>query len=87
MEKQTNGLEVAIIGISGRFPGSKSVGVFWQNLTKGVELVSAFTNSESSGNGTIKAGGILPDIDLFDADFFGLNPREAKTMDPQHRLF
>ncbi|NEO28693.1 MAG: hypothetical protein F6K03_17910, partial [Kamptonema sp. SIO4C4] len=78
MEQQTNGLEVAIIGISGRFPGSKNLETFWENLTNGTELVTAFTNSESSGNRMIKAGGVLPDIDLFDANFFGFNPREAE---------
>ena len=88
MNQQTNGLEIAIIGIAGRFPNSKNVEKFWENLTAGIELVSVFTNSESSqSNSQIKAGGVLPNIDLFDANFFGFNPREAETMDPQHRLF
>ncbi|MBE9201696.1 MULTISPECIES: type I polyketide synthase [unclassified Nodularia (in: cyanobacteria)] len=87
MEQQTNGLEIAIIGMAGRFPGSNNTQIFWENLINGKELVSAFTHSDSSANGSIKAGGVLSDIDLFDADFFGFNPREAETMDPQHRLF
>ncbi|MCL6754534.1 SDR family NAD(P)-dependent oxidoreductase [Nostoc sp. CCCryo 231-06] len=92
MNSVINGLEVAVIGISGRFPGSKSVDEFWQNLINGVELVSAFSdpaakNRKNTSNKTIKAGSILENVELFDAAFFGFNPREAEIMDPQHRLF
>ena len=75
------GLEIAVIGISGKFPQSNSIDEFWQNLVQGKELISQFNKSET------KSGAILDDIDLFDATFFGFNPREAANMDPQHRLF
>jgi phthiocerol/phenolphthiocerol synthesis type-I polyketide synthase E len=91
------GLEIAIIGLSGRFPGAKNIDEFWQNLQTGKESISFFSDSELEAAGIeteilknpqyIKAGGILEDIDLFDAAFFGFNPREAEIMDPQHRLF
>ena len=90
---QLTGLEVAIIGISGRFPKSKDVEGFWENLINGVELTSIFSGSGSKDtdsnkpNKPIKVGAILDDIELFDASFFGFNPRESETMDPQHRLF
>ncbi len=87
---ETTGLEIAVIGLSGRFPKSKNIESFWENLIGGVELVSVFPDSEGNGGQPakkIKAGGILEDVDLFDASFFGLNSREAETMDPQHRLF
>lgn len=84
MNFEQNGLEIAVIGISGRFPGSNSVENFWQNLLDGKELTSIF--SEKDG-GKIEAGSILKDIEKFDASFFGFNPREAEVLDPQHRLF
>ncbi|OWY64817.1 beta-ketoacyl synthase, partial [cyanobacterium TDX16] len=98
MSFERNELEVAIIGISGRFPQGKDVEKFWQNLLHEVEAISVFSDStleefNLKPNGfdrskfPIKAGAVLDDIELFDAEFFGLNPREAETIDPQQRLF
>ena len=88
---------IAIIGISGRFPGAKNVSSFWQNLCDGVESVSTFTDEELIASGIspeflnhpdyLKVGTTIKDIDLFDASFFGFNAREAEVTDPQHRLF
>jgi len=92
-----NGLEIAIIGMVGRFPGAKNIDEFWQNLQNGVESVSFFSEEELESSGVastllnddhyVKAGAILNDVELFDAAFFGFNPREAEVMDPQQRLF
>ncbi len=89
--------EIAIIGMAGRFPGAKSIGEFWQNLRSGVESISVFTDEELTSTGIssnllndknyVKSGFILEDIELFDAAFFDINPKEAETTDPQHRLF
>jgi amino acid adenylation domain-containing protein len=89
--------EIAIIGMTGRFPGAGSVGEFWRNLRQGVESVTFFTDAELEHSGVdaairnrpdyVKAGAILEDIEQFDAAFFGFNPREAEITDPQHRLF
>ena len=97
MQSQPTGLEVAIIGISGRFPGSKNIDSFWENLINGAEFASVFSKTKeekqdlnvglNESNREIKAAALLEDIELFDASFFGLNPREAEIMDPQHRLF
>jgi len=98
MTFEQNGLEVAVIGVSGRFPEAKNVEKFWQNLLNEVEAVAVFSDLEREEVNLnyndcdrpkypIKVGAILNDIELFDAAFFGLNPREAETMDPQHRLF
>jgi acyl transferase domain-containing protein/acyl carrier protein len=91
MNIEKNGLEIAVIGISGRFPGGATVDDFWDNLKNGVELTSVFPSSKAvKSNGSkqpIKAGAVLDDVERFDASFFGFNPREAEVMDPQHRLF
>ena len=94
---QRTGLEIAIVGVAGRFPGASDVNVFWRNLVDGVELISFFSDAEvtpsildathPSDPNYIKAGGILKDIGSFDAGFFGFTPREAQLTDPQHRLF
>jgi len=89
---------IAIIGMSGRFPGAATVEEFWQNLINGVDSISRFTQDElefsvasedekKQGQKFVRARGVLPDVDLFDAAFFGIQPREAELMDPQHRIF
>jgi acyl transferase domain-containing protein/acyl carrier protein len=77
---------IAVVGMSGRFPGADSVEEFWENLRHGREGVTFFADREA-GEGFVAAGGHLDGIDLFDAGFFGLSAREAEGMDPQHRLF
>jgi acyl transferase domain-containing protein len=87
---------IAIIGMACRFPGSKDARQFWDNLRNGVESISFFNDRELEAAGLdpeiwkrpdyIRANGFLENIDLFDAQFFGFNPREAAMMDPQHRF-
>ena len=89
--------QIAIIGMSGRFPGAKSIGAFWNNLRDGVESITFFTNEQLIASGVtsealdnpnyVKARPVLEDVELFDAPFFGFSPRDAECMDPQHRLF
>jgi acyl transferase domain-containing protein len=93
----TTGLEIAIIGMTGRFPGATDVDAFWHNLTHGVESIATYSDEQLQQQGVdpdslshphyIKAGAHLDDIDQFDAEFFGFNPREAEILDPQQRLF
>jgi acyl transferase domain-containing protein/acyl carrier protein len=88
---------IAIVGLSGRFPGAPTLEAFWRNLREGVEAVSFFTEDELREAGVdpavladplyVRARGELPGYDLFDAAFFGFTPREAEILDPQHRLF
>ncbi len=88
---------VAIIGMAGRFPGAKNIDEFWENLCKGVESVSFFSDEEVLDTGVdprllkhpdyVKAWGVMDDEELFDANFFGIPGREAEAMDPQHRHF
>ena len=88
---------IAIIGMSGCFPGAKNLSEFWLNLRHGVESISFFSDEELEALGVdpavfkkanyVKAYGILKDVELFDASFFGFSPREAEIIDPQQRLF
>lgn len=91
------GLEVAIVGMAGRFPKAKNIDEFWQNLRDGVESVTFFSDEELASSGLdpavlnnpqyVRAGAVLDGVEMFDAAFFGYTPREAEIMDPQHRLF
>ncbi|HZI20318.1 MAG TPA: MupA/Atu3671 family FMN-dependent luciferase-like monooxygenase [Pyrinomonadaceae bacterium] len=88
---------VAIIGMAGRFPRARGVEEFWRNLRDGVEAVTSFTEEELLAEGVgravladpgyVKAKGVLEDVELFDAAFFGVTPREAEITDPQQRFF
>ncbi|MCC5653333.1 acyltransferase domain-containing protein [Nostoc sp. XA013] len=92
-----NGLEIAIIGMSCRFPGAKNIDEFWNNLKNGVESISFFSDEELLSVGIdptllskanyVKANAVLSDVENFDATFFGISPREATMIDPQQRLF
>ncbi len=90
------GSEIAVIGMSGRFPGAPNIEKFWSNLRDGVESITFFTDEELLASGVdpaalknpsyVKAGFILDAIDQFDAPFFGFSPRLAAGTDPQRRL-
>ncbi|MBN4003638.1 type I polyketide synthase [Nostoc sp. LPT] len=92
-----NGSEIAIIGLTGRFPKAKNIDEFWENIQQGRESISFFSDEELLSSGIsssilndpnyVKAHAILEDAELFDASFFGFNPREAEVTDPQHRIF
>ena len=88
---------IAIIGLSGRFPGASSPAAFWSLLRAGAELITFFDDELLLAAGEfperlqdpayVKACGRLGDIAGFDAPFFGMSPRDAAVFDPQHRLF
>ncbi|VEN73212.1 conserved hypothetical protein [Candidatus Desulfarcum epimagneticum] len=88
---------IAIVGMSGRFPGAENLDEFWQNLKNGVESITFFNDEDALAAGTdpkllknpkfVKAHGVLENIEMFDADFFDMTPRDATFLDPQHRLF
>jgi len=86
---------IAIIGMAGRFPGAPSVSTFWQNLLNGVESITRFDPAELEDSfdaatralpNFVPARPVLDGVDLFDAPFFGMLPREAALTDPQQRL-
>ncbi|MBM3093834.1 amino acid adenylation domain-containing protein [Ensifer sp. T173] len=87
---------IAIIGMSGRFPGAPSVEALWDLVCEGRdaflklrpdEIEDAFTDEERAAANYVPARPQLPDVDMFDAEFFGMFPREAAVTDPQHRVF
>ena len=97
-ENNRSGLEIAIIGMSGRFPGANNLHQFWENLKNGVNSIRFFTEEELLENdnmdpdyirapGFINAGGIIENVEYFDAFFFGYSPIEAEVLDPQVRIF
>jgi len=88
---------IAIIGMAGRFPKARDLEAYWRNLREGVDCISHFSEEEllEAGVGRemladpkfVAARGVLDDVELFDASFFDLSPREAEIIDPQQRLF
>ncbi|HEV2855694.1 MAG TPA: SDR family NAD(P)-dependent oxidoreductase [Thermoanaerobaculia bacterium] len=92
-----NGNEIAIIGMSCRFPGAAGVEQFWRNLAGGVESLTLLTDEDLARAGVdpqvynhpnyVRRASVLDGVELFDPAFFGYTPLEAKLMDPQHRLF
>ena len=90
-------LDIAIIGLAGRFPGARTVGEFWENLRNGVESITSFSDEDLQRQGIrrhvdtdptyVKRAPLLDAADQFDADFFNIPPTEAKFLDPQQRIF
>lgn len=89
--------EIAIIGMSGKFPKADNVEQFWRNLIEGVDGVdvlpphyldqaSAFSTVKQKGKTRCKWAGILADRDCFDPLFFNISPKEAESMNPHQRL-
>ncbi|WP_367865337.1 amino acid adenylation domain-containing protein [Pedobacter sp. WC2423] len=85
-ENNTVSGDIAIIGMSGRFPGASNLEEFWHNLVIGKESIErkAIDNPQTD---VVYAKGMLEDYDLFDAGFFDYLPSEALSMDPQMRVF
>ena len=91
---------IAVVGIGCRFPGgADGPQRFWQLLTEGREAIcdvpvtrwdkDAWFDEDRAAPGRMnmrRAGFLTGDINAFDAPFFGIAPREAASMDPQHRL-
>jgi acyl transferase domain-containing protein/SAM-dependent methyltransferase/acyl carrier protein len=90
---------IAIIGIGCRFPGGADSALsFWKNLRNGVSAITEVprdrwdidayydSNPEAPGKMATRWGAFIDGVDCFDADFFGITPREARSMDPQQRI-
>ncbi|MCX0246619.1 MULTISPECIES: beta-ketoacyl synthase N-terminal-like domain-containing protein [Streptomyces] len=87
---------IAVIGMSGRFPGAPDLAAYWQNLLAGVVSVTDFTEAELLADGAdpaqvagrdhVPSKGVLEGADRFEPALFGFNRTEAAVLDPQHRL-
>jgi amino acid adenylation domain-containing protein len=96
-EADRTGFEIAVIGMSGIFPGASNLHEFWENLKNGVESIHFFSDEELLEDGVdketienpnyVKAKGIIAGVEYFDASFFGYTPLEVQIMDPQIRMF
>ncbi len=93
MEK--NGIEVAIIGIAGKYPQADNIQDFFDNLKHGKECLTTFTDEElqesdpwySQDASYVKRAGILNHATEFDNKFFNISNRDALLTDPQQRIF
>ena len=96
-ESQATVESIAVIGLTGRFPGARNVDEFWKNLKDGAETITRFSDEELKAAGVdlsytklpgfVNAGCVLSDIEQFDAVFFGYSARDAECIDPQQRMF
>ena len=90
--------DMAIVGMSCRFPGAENYTQYWRNLTEGRSSVGevpanrwdreAFYSADvrEPNKSTSKWGGFVDGVEFFDSDFFGVSAREAEVMDPQQRI-
>lgn len=89
--------DIAIIGMSGRFPKAKSISEFWDNIYRGDESITFYSDKELIALGIdketlaapnyVKASSIIEGVEYFDANFFGYTPGDAMKLDPQVRIF
>ncbi|CAM2069715.1 Amino acid adenylation domain-containing protein [Sulfidibacter corallicola] len=89
--------DVAVIGMAGRFTGTRNIEEYWRDVLDKMDNITHFTEKELIAAGVprevvadpnyVKAKGKLDDVDAFDAEFFNIPPREAQLIDPQQRLF
>ena len=94
---QVSASDIAIVGMALRVPGARNPTEFWRNLRDGIESIRTYSPEELVAEGEdperihhpnyVPRGAELPDMEMFDAEFFGFNPKEAAIMDPQHRHF
>jgi acyl transferase domain-containing protein/NADPH:quinone reductase-like Zn-dependent oxidoreductase/acyl carrier protein/SAM-dependent methyltransferase len=89
---------IAIVGLACRFPGARDAAAFWRLLRDGEDAIRDVPAERwdidewfdpdvaIAGKMNTRSGGFLDGVDLFDAAFFGVSPREATKMDPQQRI-
>lgn len=89
---------VAIVGMECRFPGAPDLEAYWTLLKKGDCAISEIPGNRwhvddyydpdamKSGKMNTRKGGFIKNPDFFDADFFNISSKEARSMDPQQRI-
>ncbi|KZN34710.1 hypothetical protein N480_20725 [Pseudoalteromonas luteoviolacea S2607] len=96
-ENNYSELDIAIVGMAGRFPDADNVDALWQNVRDGKCAVQDLTDAELRAAGVseddlahpdyVKRGVPFTGMAQFDAAFFGYTPKEAAQLDPQQRVF
>ncbi len=94
---ELTGSEIAIVGMAGRFPGAPDPDSLWRRVSRGEDCLVDLDTGELEARGVdplslsdplyVRRAGVLDDVECFDAEFFGIGPRDAAVMDPQHRHF
>ncbi len=89
--------DIAIVGMAAHLPGAANIDQYWQNLRDGIRSIEMLSEDALLANGEnrarlnhrnyVPAAAMLDGFADFDAEFFGLSPKEAAIMDPQHRQF
>ncbi|HEX2925739.1 MAG TPA: SDR family NAD(P)-dependent oxidoreductase, partial [Ruminiclostridium sp.] len=92
-------MDIAVIGMSARFPRSPDIRKFWENLAGGEDLITEVPGErwdwrdyyhpdpDNLEKTNCKWGGFIENADLFDPSFFKISGREAEVTDPQQRIF
>ena len=88
---------IAIVGIAGRFPSARTPAELWRLLSEGKEAAewrsddqlreAGVADEDLANPNYVKSALVLPDMEMFDADFFGFSKKDAAVLDPQHRHF
>ncbi|WP_406429902.1 acyltransferase domain-containing protein [Streptomyces sp. NBC_01589] len=89
-------LDIAVTGVSGRFPGSADLAAWWEALVEGRVLTTRYDERRLREAGVpqsliddpefVPVHGHLKDAERFENALFRVSPREAEMMDPQHRM-
>lgn len=92
-------MDIAIIGLAGKYPKASNVDEFWKNLSGGIDCITEIPKERWDNDFYFdpdknkkkhiyaKWGGFIDGVDEFDPRFFHISPKEAKGIDPQERLF
>lgn len=96
---EKDSIEVAVIGVSGRYAQADNIEEYWNHILNGDDCITEIPKNRwwfksyydedktKVGKSYSKCGGFLNDVDCFDPRFFHMTPRDAVIMDPQERLF
>ncbi|MBM7494186.1 acyl transferase domain-containing protein/enoyl-CoA hydratase/carnithine racemase/pimeloyl-ACP methyl ester carboxylesterase/tryptophanase/acyl carrier protein [Micromonospora luteifusca] len=92
-------MDIAVIGMSGQWPGAGNLDEFWANLSSGHSAIAEVgparwdvdavfdTDPTAEGRTYSRWAAMLDEVDSFDHRFFNMSPLEAAQTDPQQRLF